>query len=290
MQFSTATYTVNENAGTATITVTRTGGSDGASRVNYATSNGTATAGSDYTAASGTLTFAAGETSKTFTMPIINDTAVENAETVTLTLSNPDRRRDARQPGDRDADDQLRRHERPARHRHCQQGVNGYTGTTDVSISTQYAQYTGGNGTTTFNGTQLGVYQTTGTGSYTVESLIRFSNLGIPAGATVSGATLTLQRGHLDRQPDHPRLLPARPVERHARLEQHQLGWLHRGTGQDWATPGALRPGHGRGRRQELRPVRHHRQRRRRRSPSTSIPPSCKAGSTTPSPTRASCW
>src|SRR5262249_51841170 len=74
LQFSSSGYSVNENQGTATVAVTRTGGSDGAVSVNYATSNGTATAGSDYTAAAGTLTFAAGETSKTFTVPIINDT------------------------------------------------------------------------------------------------------------------------------------------------------------------------------------------------------------------------
>src|SRR5262249_47711275 len=89
LQFSNATYSVNENGGTATITVTRTGGSDGSVSVNYATSNGTATAGSDYTAASGTLTFGAGETSKTFTIPITNDTAVEGNETINLTLSSP---------------------------------------------------------------------------------------------------------------------------------------------------------------------------------------------------------
>ena len=57
--------------------------------MNYATSNGTATAGSDYTSASGTLTLANGETSKTFTIPILNDTLVEGNETVNLTLSNP---------------------------------------------------------------------------------------------------------------------------------------------------------------------------------------------------------
>ena len=50
LQFSAATYSVAENGGNATITVTRTGGSAGAVGVTFATSNGTATAPSDYTA------------------------------------------------------------------------------------------------------------------------------------------------------------------------------------------------------------------------------------------------
>jgi len=57
--------------------------------VNYATSNGTATAPTDYTAASGTLTFAPGETSKTITITTVNDSAQEGDETVNLTLSSP---------------------------------------------------------------------------------------------------------------------------------------------------------------------------------------------------------
>lgn len=56
--------------------------------VDYATANGTASAGSDYTAQSGTLTFAAGETRQTVTVTIIDDTTVENDETLTLKLSN----------------------------------------------------------------------------------------------------------------------------------------------------------------------------------------------------------
>src|SRR5262249_36916776 len=48
-----------------------------------------ATAGSDYTATSGTLSFGIGETSKTFTVPITDDTLVEGNETVNLTLTSP---------------------------------------------------------------------------------------------------------------------------------------------------------------------------------------------------------
>src|SRR5207244_13035205 len=91
LQFSSATYTVNEGvlSGKAAIKVTRSGGSASGVTVNYSTSDGTATAGSDYTATSGTLTFGAGVTSKTFAIPIVKDTLNESDETVNLTLSNP---------------------------------------------------------------------------------------------------------------------------------------------------------------------------------------------------------
>jgi len=57
--------------------------------VAYATANGTATAGSDYTATSGTLTFAPGETLKTVTVHTLNDIVIESDETFQLVLSNP---------------------------------------------------------------------------------------------------------------------------------------------------------------------------------------------------------
>lgn len=88
-QFSAANYTVNENAGTVVINVTRTGDTSGAVSVNYATSDGTAQQRLDYLATTGTLSFAAGETSKTFTVSIIDDAYVEGNETINLTLSNP---------------------------------------------------------------------------------------------------------------------------------------------------------------------------------------------------------
>ncbi|HEX8119085.1 MAG TPA: Calx-beta domain-containing protein, partial [Pyrinomonadaceae bacterium] len=88
LQFSSATYTVGESGTTATITVTRTGGSNAGVTVNYATSDGTATAGSDYATASGTLSFAANETSRSFNISISDDALDEPDETVNLTLSN----------------------------------------------------------------------------------------------------------------------------------------------------------------------------------------------------------
>ena len=95
LQFDMASYTVNENAGTATITVTRTGGTDGAIMVDYATvAGGTATggtsctAGVDYINTSGTLTFADGVASQTFTVQICDDAIFENSETVNLALTN----------------------------------------------------------------------------------------------------------------------------------------------------------------------------------------------------------
>lgn len=55
----------------------------------YATSNGTAKEGEDYVSAVGMLSFAAGETSKSFLILVIDNAFVDGARTVTLTLSNP---------------------------------------------------------------------------------------------------------------------------------------------------------------------------------------------------------
>jgi Ca2+-binding RTX toxin-like protein len=90
LSFSAPTYTVTENGVQATLTVVRTGGSDGAVTVRLATANGTATAGNDYTSVNTTISFADGDTTaKTINVPISDDTLVESNETVRLTLSNP---------------------------------------------------------------------------------------------------------------------------------------------------------------------------------------------------------
>jgi hypothetical protein len=90
LQFSLAKYTVSEAGGAATIAVKRSGGDYGAVSVQYATADGSATAGQDYTTASGTLSWAAGDTAdKTFTVPVLNDSQLEGPEVLQLTLSSP---------------------------------------------------------------------------------------------------------------------------------------------------------------------------------------------------------
>ncbi|TRU67359.1 MAG: hemolysin [Microcystis viridis Mv_BB_P_19951000_S69] len=73
----------------ASYTVTLSNASSQTISVNYATANGTATAGSDYTATIGTLTFAPGVTTQVLNIPILNDSLNEADETFTLTLSSP---------------------------------------------------------------------------------------------------------------------------------------------------------------------------------------------------------
>ncbi|UXI66974.1 Calx-beta domain-containing protein [Tahibacter amnicola] len=72
------------------LTVERVNGSGGPVSVNYSTSNGTATAGADYTAASGTLNWPAGDVgARTITISLINNVAVENREFFNVALSTP---------------------------------------------------------------------------------------------------------------------------------------------------------------------------------------------------------
>jgi TolB protein len=100
VQFSAATYTVGEADGKATVNVTRTGDATSAVRVSYATkpdpayvkcdvANGQASERCDYSTTVGVLRFAAGETTKTITIPVADDKFVEGSEAVTVLLSNP---------------------------------------------------------------------------------------------------------------------------------------------------------------------------------------------------------
>ena len=81
--------TADETAANLTATVTLSGQSSSTVTVDYATSDGTASAGADYTTSSGTLTFNPGDTSKTFNITILSDTIVEDNEVLSVTLSSP---------------------------------------------------------------------------------------------------------------------------------------------------------------------------------------------------------
>jgi hypothetical protein len=87
--FASATYTVAEDGGSATIDVALSGPTGQVVRVDYATSDGSAVAGEDYDAVSGTIAIPAGDLDGSFQVPIIADENTEDDETVQLTLSNP---------------------------------------------------------------------------------------------------------------------------------------------------------------------------------------------------------
>jgi hypothetical protein len=86
--FTTNEYSAEEYDGSVSITVERVSGSSGVALVNYATSDGTAIAGSDYEVASGTLVFADGEVSQSFQVNLSDDAVFEGTEVINLTLSN----------------------------------------------------------------------------------------------------------------------------------------------------------------------------------------------------------
>jgi len=92
LQFSSAAFSVGEGAGTASIEVTRTGGSAGTVSVLFSVTDGTALTGVDYTMLPGTgmLVWGDGDTApKTIDLTILNDSVEEGNETVLLALFSP---------------------------------------------------------------------------------------------------------------------------------------------------------------------------------------------------------
>lgn len=100
IQFSQASYSVTENSGSIGLLVTRTVNTSGVSTVDYATSDtagandcdaiiSSASSRCDYIASIGRLKFAAGETFKLISVPIIDDNWSENPESFSVALSNP---------------------------------------------------------------------------------------------------------------------------------------------------------------------------------------------------------
>jgi aldose sugar dehydrogenase len=88
-QFNTASQFVAENAGSTTLTITRLGNVSQAASIEVTTGGGTASAKTDYTPVSKVLQFAAGETLKTVTLPIVDNAFVQGTRTVNVSLANP---------------------------------------------------------------------------------------------------------------------------------------------------------------------------------------------------------
>ncbi|HEX8144887.1 MAG TPA: DUF4214 domain-containing protein [Pyrinomonadaceae bacterium] len=99
LQFSAGAYGASEGAGRLLVTVTRTGDASAAATASFATSdtaglnscaltNGVASSRCDYATSVGTVRFAAGETSKNISIPLVDDVYVEGSENFTLTLTS----------------------------------------------------------------------------------------------------------------------------------------------------------------------------------------------------------
>jgi hypothetical protein len=89
LQFNATNLTTGENSGSVLVEAIRAGGDSGVVTVNYATSNSTAEAGGDFTAATGTLTFTNGVTNQSFAITLLNNGTYEDPEVFNVRLSNP---------------------------------------------------------------------------------------------------------------------------------------------------------------------------------------------------------
>jgi hypothetical protein len=87
--FAQFTWTVDESAGEAVITVLRQDDAGGTATVDYTTIDDTAKAGLDYTSVSGTLTFALGQTNQTITIPVSDNSVRDDTKTFEVLLSHP---------------------------------------------------------------------------------------------------------------------------------------------------------------------------------------------------------
>ncbi len=87
--FSIASVSVNHDAGSVTLTVTRLGALGGNDSIKYTTVNGTALAGQHFTAVNGTLEFAPGASTATITVPILKSAVASKDRAFTVVLSNP---------------------------------------------------------------------------------------------------------------------------------------------------------------------------------------------------------
>ena len=108
-------------------------------------------------------------------------------------------------------------------------GVNGYAGTRDVSISTQYSA----NGVTTTSG-ELMTWKISGASGYEERALVRFDGISLPPGASVTAATLTLTFDNWSTGFS----VNGGYISSTWNPASAALGWVGRDDGASWSTPG----------------------------------------------------
>jgi Calx-beta domain len=191
--FDVTAVSVNESAGSAILTVKRSGDLTGAIDVNYTTQNGTALAGSDYTATSGTLHFAATDDSENIVIPITADNIPEGFETFGVRLTSATSPFQITVPTAtvtiNDVDVLTKT---------FQDDVNGYEGTADTYLNStqEFVNDAFGFASNVLADDQVG--SLTGSDARPSQGLIRFDDLfgaaanQVPVGAHVYGAFMTV--------------------------------------------------------------------------------------------------
>ena len=176
------------NAGTtgATFAVTLSAVSGQTVAVAYATANGTASAGSDFTATSGTLTFAAGVTAQTISVPVLGDLVAEPNETFTVLLTGPANA----SIGDGSGLGTV---------------TNDDISTGPVSVTITVPMANGGDDVNedgaSFNATGSTIWMGTASVASASYAGLRFANVTIPAGATITSATIDVRASSTQWQP-----------------------------------------------------------------------------------------
>ncbi|MCA9258736.1 MAG: hypothetical protein KDA61_06035, partial [Planctomycetales bacterium] len=188
---------VDEDGGTASFTIHRTGDLSAEIAVGYQTINGTAVAGVDYEAATGVLTFAPGEDAKQIVVNLISDDVAEGFEAFSLSLTSADSpfliTNDLATVVVNDANVSVAK---------FQQGVNSYAGTTDTYLDASQPNFFFGFAENIIVDDQVGEGEASdpaGADVRPLQGLLRFEDLfgsgvdQVPAGAQIFGGFLTVK-------------------------------------------------------------------------------------------------
>jgi hypothetical protein len=172
LSWSALQYGALENGGSLTITVVRSGITTTAAEASYTTVDGTARSGTDYASTSGKVTFAANETTKTFTIALVDNGSIEGNRTLSLQLSSP------------------------------ASGTSLGTATATVAINDNDAGIASGSGSFKFSASSYTVLESRGEAVITVNRIGGFGSASVSyqatGGSAVQGTDFTATSGTLN--------------------------------------------------------------------------------------------